>query len=334
MELLDLNEISFDNVQDVEKTEDKTETKVDDTIVVPIVPVVEVTDVIADPVVTDDTVEDESIIGNVIRDFGLEIEDQIEESQEGLTKVVQLAADKLALEKLETLFTEKPELKKFNDYLNAGGKADKFFEVMYPDKDLNNINKEDTGEQKSVILEYYLEQGYNKEKALAKIQKLEDLDELKTEFEDILEIQIPKQEAAKERLLADQEAQRLQELEDATKYWTNVNEKIKTIDKVKGLNIPLVDKDKLFSYMSKPVKDGYSQEHIDSITMQEEDRIILAYLKMKKFNINELIKKEASTQRVTEVLKFKNEKTSPSKTVTNDYSFDFGDVTAGILETK
>jgi len=95
------------------------------------------------------------------------------------------------------------ELEKLNQYVANGGELNKYFEsqsiIDYDDLDL-----QDTSNQKSVVYNYLSEQGYNDEQIKNRITRYEEAGILEDEASDGLVYLKASQEKQKEELLAKQ----------------------------------------------------------------------------------------------------------------------------------
>ena len=92
-----------------------------------------------------------------------------------------------------------------------------------------------------------------------------------------------------------------EEAKNLEAYWNNVNSVI-TNGKLKDINIPNAEKEDFFKYLAVPINSkGESQEMIDAEKEDEEDRLLLSYLRFKKFNLNDLVNLKAKTNRLEQL---------------------------------
>lgn len=243
-----------------------------------------------------------NLFSTLAESLGIELEDEFEETEEGLSSFVQTAADKLADSKLNGWLESLPPVASdFFDYLQMLGeeateeKIQNFFSSVKPEIDYKSIDLTNEDAQKAVMRTFYRKMDYND-------------DEIKDAIED-LEIAGTLEKSSKvasTKLAATQEKERLALLEQTKrednlkrekiqKYWENVDSTIKS-GKVHNFSIPVAEQKAMLEYMSKPTKAGVPQLQEDLNNMSVEDRIALAIAVKNKFNLNKYINAAVKTQ--------------------------------------
>ncbi len=245
---------------------------------------------------------DSNLFSTLAESLGIELENEFEETEEGLSSFVQTAADKIADNKLNGWLESLPPVASdFFDYLQMLGeeateeKIQNFFSSVKPEIDYKSIDLTNEDAQKAVMRTFYKKMDY-------------DDDEIKDAIED-LEIANTLEKSSKvasTKLAAAQEKERLALLEQTKqednlkrqkiqKYWENVDSTIKS-GKVHNFNIPVAEQKAMLEYMSKPTKAGVPQLQEDLNNMSVEDRIALAIAVKNKFNLNKYITAAVKTQ--------------------------------------
>lgn len=255
-------------------------------------------------------VEDESgLVESLLKrhEFELPEGEEFTEDEAGLDKVLDFISDTKAIDKIEEFFSDYPEVKEFRDFVVLGGKPGDYLQTKYPDVDYSKLDIKDEAIQKAVVSLYYKNEGLDDEKVNKKIEKWEAAGLLEDESGEILEKLQKKQAIEQKEIVAKQKEVANKRQEEISKYWGTVSKTLKDSNTIKGLNIPIKDKESLFNYMAKPVnKNGYSQEMLDDNAMDTETKIALAYIKKNKLDLSKLIKAEAVTVKAKEKLAFKS----------------------------
>lgn len=194
------------------------------------------------------------------------------------------------------------ELEKLNQYVANGGELNKYFEsqsiIDYDDLDL-----QDTSNQKSVVYNYLSEQGYNDEQIKNRITRYEEAGILEDEANDGLVYLKASQEKQKEELLAKQNQIAEQRLQAQQQKADSVVAQIKALDNIRGIKVPEQDKAVLINYILKPEADGTSKWAKDYSKNEVQSLVELAYITMKGDTFVKTAKNQGASDAVS---KFKN----------------------------
>jgi hypothetical protein len=246
-----------------------------------------------------EVVVDSTLIDDLKKAMGYEIEDDFEDSVEGLSQFTHKVAEEIASQKLEELFDSYPDVKEFLDYVVLNGDPKEFVSKKFPSIDYAKIEitEEDEATQKSLVSTWLRQQGLEEDEINKKVEKYLSAGILTDEAESALKRLQKKQVAEKANLLKEQEAKEQERQKEVTKYWDGVKKTIDKTSSFKGIPIPEKEKKAFFEYLAVPKKDGRSQSAIDDAELSMEDKLTLQYLKFKKLNLSELIKREAQTSK-------------------------------------
>ena len=228
---------------------------------------------------------------------GLNPEDYTDDIS-GLRKLVEDGSHLLAEQNNKALFDQFPEVEQFYDYVSKGGDPGRFHEMTRQIVEYDQIQITDDNEhvQERVVKESLQYQGYEKEDIETMLERYKASGILKDQASLALKGLQKAVKAQKEyELEAATKAEEARK-EEAKQYWTNVKETIKSSDSFKGISIPTKEKDAFFEYVSKPVKEGYTQRDLDALEMGLEEKIAVDWLLFKKFPLEELVEKKASTR--------------------------------------
>ncbi len=256
--------------------------------------------------------EEEGIIQTIQKAFEYTPEENKEyaESNEGLVELVNDISDSKAINSFNELVNSTPGLKEYYEFIKSGGKQEDFIKVNYPDIEYNKIDITTEEGQNTILREKLQKEGLTKEEINSKLDRYKKSGIKADEAKDAQTLLSNIQEKEKKELIENQKLQQQKAIEDNNKYWTNIKDTITKSNTIKGLEIPLKEKEELFKYMAIPIdnKTPISQEYKD---IQEEDletRIAIAYLRMKKLDIAKLVQNTAKTIIAQEKrLKFKQE---------------------------
>ena len=221
-------------------------------------------------------------------------------SVEGSTELLKDVATNATVNAVTAFLNSNPELKDIYFHLANGGKLDDYTasNIDYTTVDVTTLDR--TGKL-NYIKQSFEQQGVKNAGSLIKTLE-QSSDEALTQAaaDAIITLKQVSEDAKAERekeyqLNQQKEAQALEE------YWNNVNSVI-TNGKLKDINIPNAEKDDFFKYLAVPINSkGESQEMIDAEKESEEDRLLLSYLRFKKFNLNDLVNLKAKTNRLEQL---------------------------------
>ena len=221
-------------------------------------------------------------------------------SVEGSTELLKDVATNATVNAVTAFLNSNPELKDVYFHLANGGKLDDYTSsnVDYTAVDVTSLDR--TGKL-NYIKQSFEQQGLKNAGSLIKTLE-QSSDEALTQAaaDAIITLKQVSEDAKVERereyqLNQQKEAQALEE------YWNNVNSVI-TNGKLKDINIPNAEKEDFFKYLAVPINSkGESQEMIDAEKEDNEDRLLLSYLRFKKFNLNDLVNLKAKTNRLEQL---------------------------------
>ena len=243
--------------------------------------------------------EDDSIVGQVLSTLGYEVDDNYEDTTEGLVSLTKDIGTQIADETLDKLFEQYPLVGKHLEYVMNGGDSSQFMETNDPRQDYSKmkIKESDTMSQKSVLSEYFRIKGHDKEFIDELLEDYEDSGKLQTKADSALKALVQVQDQYKEQMLVDQKQKQQTAIAEQKKFWDGVYDTIDNSKEFKGISIPEREKTKFFDYLSKPVtKEGYTQRDLDHNESDMDVKLAIDYLMYKGFNLDKLIDKKARTK--------------------------------------
>ena len=246
-----------------------------------------------------DTEEESTVVGEILEKFGYEIDDEFEDTTEGLTKLTQTISEKLAVETLDSLFERFPTVQKHLEYVQQGGDPNEFMKAFTPETDYSRIEikEDDTASQKRILTDYFIARGTEKDFIGDMLESYEDKGTLKDKAEAAKKALSDAQALQREATLEDQKRANEKRQAQTKQMWENVSNTISEADNLSGIPISQRDKGKFFDYISKPVDStGATQRDIDFNQAGMDQKLAVDFLMFKGFDINKYIGKRATTK--------------------------------------
>lgn len=247
---------------------------------------------------------DNPLINDIIEKTGIVIKDEngevkkYEDSIEGIKEYTEDVAEELAYKKVTSWFEERPEVERYAQFLEQGGKPEDFFKRKIESVKSINFDEKDTNLLKSLITRDLINSGFSKEDAELTTQMYEDTNKLK----DFGKKAFEKLKAYEENLELEEkknyENYQKQEQEKIKNHWNNVNDIISK-GKLANVNIPDTDKKGFFEWLAVSVdNEGNSQAAIARSKATTQQLLELDYLIYKGFDLSKLVQQEVKQQKV------------------------------------
>jgi len=272
-------------------------------------------------------VEEGTIVGEILEKFGYDnIDEEFEDTTEGLTRLTEVLSEKLAVETLDSLFEKFPTVQKHLEYVQQGGDPNEFMRAFTPEVDYSRIEvKEgDVNTQKKILTEYFIARGTEKDFIGDMLESYEDKGTLKDKAVAAQKALSDAQAAQREAKLQQQRDKYLQQQQQTQKMWENIGNTISNATELSGIPISQRDKNKFYDYISKPVDSyGNTQRDIDMQRAELDTKLAMDFLMFKGFELDKFIGKKASTK-AAQTLKEKLERNSkrPKSVRTGDGAFN------------
>jgi len=243
--------------------------------------------------------EEESIISELQAKLGYELEEDFDESIEGLTQFTKATAEKMAQEQMQNVFNAFPDVQEYLNYRANGGDPRKYFQTAAPERDFSamEVTAEDITTQKQIVGAYLESQGFDQSEITETLEDYEDAGILERHAKKALTRLQAKQSQNKEKLLQQQQAQAQQAAQENERMWTEINGLVQA-GSLRGLSIPERDKKRFFNWMAAPVdQQGNSQRAIDRAKLDQETLLALEYIVYKGFDLSKLVANNNTTQK-------------------------------------
>ena len=240
----------------------------------------------------DNSNEDElTVVEHITNTFGLDFKDEqgqpvvFENSFEGITDFVTKSSEVLAQKKIDSILETRPEAKAFYDHILAGGDVDSFKNSYIPDFGSVTLNKDNVDQLKNMYTQSLVAKGY----ADGDIKDFIELAETKGNLLDKATQGQKELVKYREDFFAQQNKAKEQAELQAKQESENVVKEVKTIlgnGKLLGVQLDKKTSDDLLNYITKPVKNGYTQFEIDKNTKEKyttEHELFEAFQLMKGY---------------------------------------------------
>lgn len=219
------------------------------------------------------------------------IDYEASEEDDNSIELISNAVTNTAKSMLEEYKESIPEQgRKFLDYLEKGGDPNKFFETISSSK-VTDLDIEDESNQKRIISEYLKLSDYSDEEIAETLQDYEDGLILEKQAK-LASKRLGKiYEKEEEKLIKSQEESIKAEQKKFDEYVNTIKTSIDSADSLAGLKISKAEKKSLQSYILDKDKTGLTQWQKDLQENATQTQLELAFLKMKKFNFENITAK-------------------------------------------
>jgi hypothetical protein len=240
---------------------------------------------------TDSDEEELTVVDHIKNTFELDFKDEqgqdivFENSFEGIADFVTKSSEVLAQKKIDTILETKPEAKAFYEHILAGGDVDSFKNSYIPDFGSVTLNKDNVDQLKNMYTQSLVAKGFQD----SDIKDLLEVAETKGSLLDKATQGQKELVKYREDFFAQQtKAKEVAEIK-AKEESEQIQKEVKTIlgnGKLLGIQVDKKTSDDLLNYITKPVKNGYTQFEIDKNTKEKyttEHELFEAYQLMKGY---------------------------------------------------
>lgn len=243
--------------------------------------------------------EPTSVAAEVARTLGFDMENDYDDSLEGLTNFVRDISQNAAEDQLQSLFEQFPEVQQHLDYVLAGGDSREFFQKQGQQIDFNalEVRDDDVSMQRAILAQFLQTKGHDTEFIQDTIDTYEDSGRLLANAKRAKD-HLAQFQAEQEQMLMEQQQQLYQEQqEQQQQFWNDVADTIESGNEFAGVKIPDREKSNFFDYISQPVGDnGETQRDLDYQEAGTDVKLAIDYMLYSGFDLNGIIEKKAKTQ--------------------------------------
>ena len=173
------------------------------------------------------------------------------------------------------------EVARFDEFVKQGGDLKNFYDEVYSGRvSVDKLDIESESDQKAVIREHLVNQGYSDVKIKRALDRYEESGVLKEEAEDAIELVKEFNKKNTEMLLKDQEKSFQEQQRMKQEFLHNVNTTIKDVSELAG--VPITDRDKkdLLNYIFTTDREGLTP------FQREAQRDVMSLLEVAFFTKN------------------------------------------------
>jgi hypothetical protein len=149
------------------------------------------------------------------------------------------------------------EVAEIDEFVRNGGRVEDYLTIA-SQGDLDNIDLTNENNQRAIVRDLLVRQGFSKEQIIKKINKYETADLLEDEAADALEKLKEIANNEKETLLTKQKNLQLEQKKQQEAFITDVASAVKNLDTIHGIKIPTKDKEELLKNILKLDANGES----------------------------------------------------------------------------
>ena len=283
-------------------------------------------------VIEDEEVE-QTVVSEVLTELGFEPHEEYDDTPEGLTKMTQDVAAKLAEEQLEEILGNYPLIKQHMEYVIAGGDSRNFMSAHDPQQDYSmvQVQEDDQAMQRVLVGNYFKSKGHDDNFIKEMLNDYTEGGKLFEKAQTAKTALSQLQTQQRVQMMEHQKHQRTEQAKDQQKFWANITDVIQNGDDFAGIHIAAKNKNKFLKYLSQPVnKQGHTQSMIDHQNAPLDQRLAMDYLMFNKFNLKDIINTKVKTTKAKDLksrLKAQQSKVkNVSKAKRTKTSFDIDDL--------
>lgn len=250
----------------------------------------------------DEASAEDLLISDQIADtLGFELEDEYDDTVDGLTSFVKDISTELAETQMEELLSQYPDVQKHLEYVLNGGDSSQFFDTHNTQNDYSNINmgQQDTTLHRAMLGEYFQAKGHPSEFINEMLNDYEDDGKLYNKALIAQKELVHLQESTRAQTHEDQLNSHQEQQEREEQLWDDVATTIESGNEFAGIKIPDSNKQEFFDYISQPVGDGgETQRDLDYAGSDMDIKLAIDYLMYSGFDLEGIIDTKARTKSV------------------------------------
>lgn len=243
--------------------------------------------------------ESESVAYEIAKTLGFELENDYEDSVEGLTELVREISQSTAEEQLNNLFAQFPEIQQHLDYVLAGGDSREFFQRQGSQIDYNSIDisENNVNMQRAIVGQYLQTKGLDPEIIQDTLDTYEESGKLFGNAQKAKNHLVTLQREEQQNLLERQKQEYAVQQEQLQSFWNDVADTIESGNEFAGVRIPDREKSKFFDYISSPIgPNGETQRDLDYQDAGVEVKLAIDYMMYSGFDLAGIIDTKARTK--------------------------------------
>ena len=250
----------------------------------------------------DDYEDEDLLISDQIADsLGFELDEDYDDTVDGLTAFVKDMSTELAETQMENLLEQYPDVQQHLEYVLNGGDSSQFFDSHNPQNDYSNIQmgESDTTLHRAMLGEYFQTKGHSSEMIIEMLNDYQDGGKLYNKALIAQNELVSLQENTRVQNHEDQLAFYEEQQEQEEQLWDSVADTIESGNEFAGIRIPDSNKQEFFDYISDPVgESGETQRDLDYNDADMDIKLAIDYLMYSGFDLEGIIDTKARTKSV------------------------------------
>ena len=250
--------------------------------------------------------EEVRFVDELAQDFGIEFDEEIPDTWDGLKTATKKAAEIQAQRQMETFMEEYPDIAQYAQYRVNGGDPKKYQEQVLGAPSYEDMEVGDESTQEQLVRERLRSEGYNDETIDEEIEDYKSAGLLKKQAERSKTVLSKRQKEKQEELVKQQEEQRQQVIQQQKEIQQQYVDLIQDASDFAGLRIPENKKDDFTQHMFEPIDEsGTTQAEQAWNSMSEEDALAIEYLVYQSggngLDLTDLVDNLASTKKAKSI---------------------------------
>lgn len=221
------------------------------------------------------------VVDTIAQTLGYEFDEEelaeLEDNEEGIAKLTDMAAQHRFSDLMEGFMEEHPLTRQVFEYEKSGGDPNEFRQTFFPETDYTQVelSEDDISQQKQIVRESLRESGMQDSRINRVITTLEDSGELYEESQDALSQLRENQKEQKQQLVEQQKQQEQKQIEQAKQAWQQVQGIIEEKSEIAGIPLPKAQKDKFTRFLTDVDEDGLTPRNRKAQELSLEEAVAI-----------------------------------------------------------
>lgn len=243
------------------------------------------------------------LINEVRNLLGIDIDDEFEDTTEGLVELTKKAASKMADTQLDELFEALPDVEQYLKYRLQGGDSAQFFSTFYGnvDYETTEVKEDDVNLQEHLVRQAMELKGFETDDIKKSVEEFKNTGILHSQAQMARKGLAKYQQREQTRLLEEQERTAAEAQQQTQKFWDEVSTTIQESRELHGIPISEKDKKELLNYVARPGKNGLSEFQVAMNEAPTDVYLAIAALMKRNFDLSGLVSRKASTKQAQDL---------------------------------
>lgn len=240
-----------------------------------------------------------SVVEEIQKVAGLELDGEYEDSIEGLSRLIVDAGEELATGQIDGLMEEYPDVGQYLQFRANGGAPEEYREAFFnTDRWASvEVREDDDAQQESIVRTRLQEEGYDEDDIDDTVEEYKSAGILESEARRSKKRLRALEEEQQEELLEQQREEAEARQREQQAFLNEVESTVQENAQFNGIGLPETRKEDFLEYLTVPAdEEGNTQYALDTMDAGIEDQIAMALMSFYGFDISDLIQREASSE--------------------------------------